>query len=167
CFYTRAVSVGLCFDRSPSGSDAVSQYPEPYRSQYASVETCPEEYLLWFHHVPWDYVLSGGDTMWNTLCRHYQHGVDEVDGMVADWISVENDIADKALYADVLARLEIQAKDARWWKDACLLYFQQFSRLPIPADVAPPTHTLEAMKQVSLGIDNYTNPGADLLDSCR
>lgn len=166
-FYHRADSVGLGFDRSASGSNAVEQYPEPYRSLYASVETCPEEYLLWFHHVPWDYKLKSGDTMWNTLCRHYQRGVDEVDAMLADWISVENDITDKALYADVLARLEIQTKDARWWKDACLLYFQQFSRLPIPADVAPPTHTLEALKLVNLGIDNYTNPGADLLDSCR
>lgn len=166
-FYHRADCAGLGFDRTSSGSNAVEQYPEPYRTLYSSVETCPEEYLLWFHHVPWDYRMKNGDTMWNTLCRHYQHGCDEVDAMIADWKAVEADIPDKTLYADVMNRLEIQRKDAIWWKDACLLYFQQFSRQPFPADVKPATHTLEAMMQINLGIDNYTNPSPSLLDAWR
>lgn len=166
-FYHRADSVGLGFDRSPSGSNAVAQYPEPYASLYGSIDTCPEEYLLWFHHVPWSYRMKSGETMWEALCRHYEHGCSEAEAMLATWRECESYIPDKTLHADVLRRLETQVRDARWWKDACLLYFREFSRLPFPEFVTPAVHTLEQLKTINLGIDNYTNPSPELLDTVR
>lgn len=166
-FYHRADSVGLGFDRSPSGSNATAQYPEPYASQYASIETCPEEYLLWFHHVPWTYRMPDGSTMWETLCRHYETGCRRAEAMKETWRRCEPDIADKELHADVLARLTTQARDARWWAEACMLYFQQFHAMPLPDFVARPKHTLEQLKQICLPIDNFTCPSPEMLDSLR
>lgn len=166
-FYHRADSVGLGFDRSPSGSNATAQYPEPYASQYASIETCPEEYLLWFHHVPWTYRMPDGSTMWESLCRHYETGCRRAEAMRETWRRCEPDIADKELHADVLARLTTQARDARWWAEACMLYFQQFHGMPLPDFVAKPTHTLEQLKSISLPIDNFTCPSPEMLDSLR
>ena len=166
-FYHRADSVGLGFDRSPSGSNATAQYPEPYASQYASIETCPEEYLLWFHHVPWTYRMPDGSTMWETLCRHYETGCRRAEAMKETWRRCEPDIADKELHADVLARLTTQARDARWWAEACMLYFQQFHGMPLPDFVARPKHTLEQLKQICLPIDNFTCPSPEMLDSLR
>lgn len=166
-FYHRADSAGLGFDRSPSGSNATAQYPEPYASQYASIETCPEEYLLWFHHVPWTYRMPDGSTMWETLCRHYETGCRRAEAMKETWRRCEPDIADKELHADVLARLTTQARDARWWAEACMLYFQQFHGMPLPDFVARPKHTLEQLKQICLPIDNFTCPSPEMLDSLR
>lgn len=165
-YYHRADSAGLGFDRSPSGSDAVGQYPEPLRSRLSSIETCPEEFLLWFHHVPWNKTLKSGDTMWNTLCRHYESGYDAVKRYQSVWDSAKPYV-DEALHQDVSRRLIAQARDARWWKDACLLYFQQYSNMPFPKDVEAPEHTLDAMKKVNLGITNYESPSMDSLDAVR
>lgn len=165
-YYHRADSVGVGFDRSPSGSDAAGQYPEPYRSLYSSGETCPENLLLWFHHVPWSRKMKSGATLWEELCRSYQRGCESVRQMQREWAAAKPYI-DPELFADVESRLTIQARDAQWWKDACILYFQQFSGMPIPADVEPPVHTLDELKAISLPIDNYTCPSRSLLNSLR
>lgn len=165
-YYHRADSEGLGFDRSPSGSDAVSQYPEPLRSQLADIDTCPEEFLLWFHHVPWDHKMKSGRTMWDELCHAYERGVSQAVRQQRAWESARLDV-DSALFADVERRLMTQVRDAQWWKDACLLYFQQYSLKPFPADVTLPVHTLEELREVNLGITNFESPSASLLNTKR
>lgn len=165
-YYHRADSAGIGFNRSPAGSDAVAQYPEPYRTQYASASTCPDELLLWFHHLPWDYRMKSGATLWDELCRHYEQGCNKVSDMQKAWYAAAPYL-DSSLYKDVERRLATQARDAQWWKDGCLLYFGEFSGMPLPDDVTAPVHTLESLRGIDLGITNYESPSAELLDSKR
>jgi alpha-glucuronidase len=165
-YYHRADSVGLGFDRSPSGSGATQQYPDSLARLYADIHTCPEEYLLWFHHVPWDFRMQNGDNLWQSLCRHYQRGVDAVRGMQRTWESVRPYI-DEGRYQEVESKLKTQVRDAIWWKDACLLYFQQYARRPFPQDVEPAIHELNDLRQVQLEITNFECPSKELLNSVR
>jgi len=165
-YYHRADSIGLGFDRSLTGSDAAGQYPEPYCSMYGDMERCPENLILWFHHVPWIHKMRSGATLWEELCRHYQHGCDKVARMQRQWAAAKPYIS-SALYRDVESRLTIQARDAQWWKDACLLYFGQFSGMPLPDDVVPPVHTLDELMHVKLPITNFESPSKELLNSVR
>lgn len=176
-YYHRADSAGLGFDRTPAGSDAVSQYPEPLRTRYASVDECPLELLLWFHHVPWDHKLSTGRTLWQELCHRYARGAQTVAAYQNMWAdagqyvtkpgNTSAEVTPADVWADVERRLITQARDAQWWKDACVLYFSQFSGMAPTPEVYPIHHTLPEMMGVSLGIDNYTNPSPALLDSLR
>lgn len=165
-YYHRADSIGLGFDRSPSGSNAVEQYPEPLRSQLAEMNSCPEELLLWFHHVPWTHKLNSGRTLWDELCIAYQRGCNRTIEYQKIWENAKPYISPE-IFADVQQRLMTQTRDAQWWKDACILYFQEFSRLPLPSEVAPPIHTLDEMRKVSLGITNYESPTPALLNINR
>lgn len=165
-YYHRADSEGLGFDRTTGGSNAVEQYPEPLRSQLNGRDTCPEKFLLWFHHVPWNYRLQSGRTLWDELCLHYERGVLAAEDYRRRWQEAAPYI-DPALHADVAKRLRTQAADARWWKDACLQYFREFSRLPYPAGVTPPTRPLDEQKKITLPITNYESPTPALLDSVR
>ncbi len=165
-YYHQADSTGIGFDRSSRGSNAVSQYPDKYSTLYDDPSTCPENLLLWFHHLPWNYRMKSGATLWEELCRHYQRGCAAVAGMRQRWAAAQSYV-DPELYWDVAERLEVQARDAVWWKDGCLLYFGQFSRMPWPADVAAPVHSLDTLKAVRLGITNYESPSAKLLDAVR
>lgn len=165
-YYHRADSVGLGFDRSTTGSSATLQYPDSLARIYDDIHTCPEEYLLWFHHAAWSHPMHDGSTLWESLCRHYDRGVREVRHMQQTWDNLEPYL-DEERFGDVQSRLKTQVRDAIWWKDACLLYFQQFSRQPIPDDVEPPLHELEDMEQVNLGISNFECPGKDLLNTVR
>ena len=165
-YYHRADSEGLGFDRTTGGSKAVEQYPEPLRSQLNGRDTCPEKFLLWFHHVPWTYRLKSGNTLWDELCLHYERGVLAAEDYRRRWQEAAPYI-DPALHADVAERLRTQAADARWWKDACLQYFREFSRLPYPAGVTPPTRPLDELKKITLPITNYESPTPALLDSLR
>lgn len=165
-YYHRADSAGIGFDRSPSGSNAIAQYPEPYRSLYASSSTCPDNLLLWFHHLPWDYKMKSGATLWDELCRHYERGCIAVSDMQKSWMKAKPYIAPE-LYRDVEERLATQARDAIWWKDGCLLYFGEISGMPLPDDVTAPVHTLEQLRAVDLGISNYESPSTSLLNSKR
>jgi alpha-glucuronidase len=141
-YYHRADSEGIGFDRSPSGSNAVAQYRPEVATRFASVETCPEPLLLWFHHVAWNHVLGSGRTLWQELCWRYQAGVDGVRAMISTWRSV-GDRVDRARFERVSELLSVQEREARWWRDACLLYFQTFSRLPLPEGVEPPERSLD------------------------
>lgn len=165
-YYHRADSEGLGFDRTTGGSNAVEQYPEPLRSQFNGRDTCPEKFLLWFHHVPWTYRLQSGRTLWDELCLHYERGVLAAEEYRRRWQEAAPYI-EPALHADVAERLRTQAADARWWKDACLQYFREFSRLPYPAGVTPPTRPLDELKKITLPITNYESPTPALLDSVR
>jgi alpha-glucuronidase len=146
-YYHRADSNGIGFDRSSEGSDAVSQYFPPVRDYFNNLETCPENLLLWFHHVSWDYKLKSGRTLWDELCYKYNEGVDSVRWLMAEWNKAEG-IIDDERYEQVKSLLEIQEKEAKVWKDACLLYFQTFSKRPIPDAVEKPEHTLEHYKSL-------------------
>ncbi len=148
-YYHHADAHGLGFDRTGTGSDAVSQYHPGARERFASLNSCPEELLLWFHHVSWDHRLPSGQTMWDALCLRYQRGVNWVREARRQWDELSSAI-DPERHAAVAAKLTIQEDDAVWWRDACLLYFQTFSRRPFPATVEKPLHTLEEVMTKSL-----------------
>ena len=153
-YYHRADPEGVGFDRTPGGSDAVSHYFSPYREQLSSLDTCPEELLLWFHHVPWKHTLKSGRTLWDELCYRYNRGVESVRRMQRTWDSL-GELVDEARFKHVRALLKIQEKEARWWRDACLLYFQTFSRLPIPAEYEQPAESLDYYRNLT----HYYVPG--------
>lgn len=161
-YYHQADSVGIGFDRTMAGSGATGQYPADMAAAYDDISTCPEEYLLWFHHAPWQHTLPSGKTVWESLCAHYGHGVAEADLLYGAWAGLEGKIS-PAIYADVKERMGVQQRDARWWHDACLLYFQDINGLPFPEDAMPIEYSLDSLKAVSLGITNYEAPSADLL----
>lgn len=165
-YYHRADSLGIGFDRTAGGSDAVSQYPAGYAEMYNDVDSCPENLLLWFHHVGWDHKMKSGRTLWEELCLRYERGCAAVADMQKSWESAKPYI-NPVLYADVAARLITQAKDAEWWKEACLLYFHQFSKMEWPIEMTPPSHDLEYYKNVNLGISNFESPSPALLNSKR
>lgn len=165
-YYHKADKSGLGFDRTSAGSDAVSQYPDSFREVYGNIDKCPEELLLWFHHVPWEHKMKSGNTLWDELCLTYQRGADKAASWSKVWAKA-TPYVDKTISKDVAKRLEIQAKDARWWRDACLLYFGQFSGMPLPVGVEPPGKTLEQYMEISLPLDLYTNPAGEMLDQYR
>ncbi len=140
-YYHRADAWGIGFNRTASGSNAVAQYYAPVRERFARLERCPEELLLWFHHVPWDHRMASGRTLWEELCHRYQAGVDAVRDMQRTWETLEA-LVDPARFAHVRALLRIQEKEARWWRDASVLYFQTFSRRAIPEGYEPAEKTL-------------------------
>ncbi|MDR2556082.1 MAG: alpha-glucuronidase [Bacteroidales bacterium] len=143
-YYHRADSIGVGFDRTTSGSNGVSQYFPPLDSIYNSIDACPEKFLLWFHHVPWNYRMKNGKTLWENFCRAYIQGVNEVREYQKLWDKLEPYI-DNERFLSVQKKLKIQTNDAVWWKDASLLYFQTFSRQPIPYDIERPVHDLQKM----------------------
>jgi alpha-glucuronidase len=147
-YYHRADSLGLGFDRTATGSDALSQYAPEVSSEWSDLKTCPEKYLLWFHHLPWDYKLKSGETLWNGLIAHYYSGVESVRKMQADWKSLKGKV-DKERFEHVEAYLKIQEKEAVWWRNSCLLYFQQFSKLPLPAGYEQSNQSLEYYKKLT------------------
>jgi alpha-glucuronidase len=141
-YYHRADSVGIGFDRTATGSNALSQYTTEARRQWEDVNNCDEKYLLWFHHVTWNYKMKSGRTLWQELCYDYYSGVDSVRWMQKTWEGLRNYI-DKERFEQVKMLLAIQEKEAVWWRNACLLYFQTFSKMPIPATYEKPDHELK------------------------
>ncbi|NLO72130.1 MAG: alpha-glucuronidase [Porphyromonadaceae bacterium] len=153
-YYHNANEVGLGFDRTTEGSNAVSQYNSPLKEQFNDIKTCPENLLLWFHHVPWNYKMKSGKSMWDELCYTYDSGVQEVRKYQKVWDKMEKYV-DKERFKHIQSRLKIQSKDAVWWKDACLLYFQQFSQMPIPYDIERPIWDLEELMQIKLDMKHH------------
>ena len=148
-YYHRADERGLGFDRTQTGSNAVSQYHAPVRDHFANLQTCPEELLLWFHHVSWDYRMRSGQTLWNELALHYQRGVDWTRKTRREWEALAGAI-DTERHEAVAKKLAIQERDAIWWRDSCLLYFQTFSKQPLPKGVEQPQKSLDEYKAKSL-----------------
>jgi alpha-glucuronidase len=130
-YYHRADSIGLGFDRSSTGSNAVGQYFTLLRNTFDNIETCPERYLLWFHHVRWDHRMRSGKTLWEELCEHYGAGTDYVQWMHKTWLTLEGSV-DPEIFMSVRQKLEKQNVDAGVWRDTCLTYFQKFSKRPVP-----------------------------------
>ena len=140
-YFHRADSIGIGFDRTATGSNAVEQYFPPVRARFASRDSVPDAFLLWFHHVGWSEPMRSGATLWDELVRHYYAGVDSVRSMERTWIGIQGKI-DDARFDEVESFLGIQEHEARWWRDAALQYFQTFSHLPIPDRYERPAHPL-------------------------
>ena len=156
-YYHKADAVGMGFDRTTAGSANVKQYPEALCQLYNDINTCPENLLTWFHHVPWDYKMKSGRTFWDELCHKYDDGVHEARHFLAVWDAMQPYV-DAQRFSEVQRKLRIQARDAEWWRDACLLYFQTFSQRPIPQNVEHPVHNLDEMMQFRIPITMYENP---------
>jgi alpha-glucuronidase len=140
-YYSRADAEGLGFDRTASGSDAIAQYSPHVAAQFASLASCPENLLLWFHHLSWDYRLRSGSTLWDSLVRHYDRGVAWVRAARRTWRGLAGHV-DPERYRLTADFLDIQLESAEWWRDASIAYFQSISHRPLPAGVAPPPDTL-------------------------
>jgi alpha-glucuronidase len=147
-YYHRADAQGIGFERGAGGSNAIAQYAAPLAAVYGDSRLTPEKYLLWFHHLPWDHRMASGRTLWDELVIHYTAGVDYVRRMRGTW-SALSPYVDSERYAQVSAFLAIQEKEARWWRDATLAYFQSLSNRPFPAGYAPPEHTLQEYQAMS------------------
>ncbi len=126
-YYHRADAKGVGFDRTRRGSGAVDQYYAPLRDRWNDSATTPEPFLLWFHHLPWDYELASGETLWQGLVARYTSGAEQAAGLEARWTALRGKVDDERFDA-VAARLRQQALDAKAWRDTCLGYFQQFSK---------------------------------------
>ena len=156
-YYHRADSIGLGFDRTLKGSTNVKQYPEDLCRLYNDINTCPENLLAWFHHVPWDRRMKSGRTFWEELCHKYDEGVRDTRRFLAVWDALQP-FVDRQRFDEVQRKLRIQTRDAEWWRDACLLYFQTFSHRPIPQDMEHPVHNLDEMMKFRIPITMYENP---------
>ncbi|HKP14861.1 MAG TPA: alpha-glucuronidase, partial [Gemmatimonadaceae bacterium] len=146
-YYHRADTLAIGFDRTASGSNAVAQYAPQVRDRYANRATVPDSVLLFFHRVPWTYRTHSGRTVWDELVFRYNAGVDTVRAMQKSWASVRPAV-DADRFTEVAQFLDIQEREARWWRDAALTYFQQYSRMPIPATYEQPAHPLAYYQQI-------------------
>lgn len=141
-YYHKADATGIGFDRTKTGSDALAQYAPLAARQWGDPKKTDERYLLWFHHLPWDYRMRSGRTLWDELVVDYSQGVDEVSAMRRTWAQMEPYV-DHERFAAVSANLAIQEREAKWWRDACIAYFQSVSKRPLPAGYAAPPETVE------------------------
>jgi alpha-glucuronidase len=141
-YYHKADSLGIGFNRTASGSNALSQYAKSVNEQFSSLERCPEKNLLWFHHVSWDYKMQSGKTLWDELCDKYYAGVDQVKAMQQLWNEQAGKV-DNERFNQVKMLLDVQYDEAVIWRDACVLYFQTFSKKPIPAGLPKPANSLD------------------------
>lgn len=146
-YYHRADSEGIGFDRTISGSNALDQYAPEIASEWSDPNQIPEKFLLWFHHVPWDFKLKSGRTLWEEIGLHYDSGVKSFRKMKQDWDSLEG-LIDVEQFSHVSQLLAIQTQEAEWWRNACLLYFQTFSNRPFPDEIEKPTGDLEYYKSL-------------------
>ena len=156
-YYHKADSIGMGFDRTLKGSANVKQYPDELCRLYNDINTCPENLLTWFHHVPWDFRMKSGRTFWDELCHKYDEGVHQARHFLAVWDAMQPYV-DSQRFSEVQRKLRIQARDSEWWRDACLLYFQTFSHRPIPQDMEHPVHNLDEMMKFRIPISMYQNP---------
>jgi len=153
-YYHKADTMGIGFDRTDEGSDALSQYDRQIARIWSDPQKCPEKYLLWFHHLPWTHPMSSGHNLWEQLCLKYQEGVDQAKTSMETWEQLRKEV-DVERYNHVHAMLQIQRKESQWWRDACLSYFQTFSNMPFPDSLPPPAHDLDYY----MGLDFPNSPG--------
>ncbi len=162
-YYHKADRGGIGFDRTAKGSNAVAQYAPEVGGCFADLKCVPDKYLLWFHHVPWNYRLRSGETVWNSLISHYDDGLATVAAMNQQWAHLRP-LVDRERHASVAAKLNQQLAEARWWRDASVAYWQSFSNLPLPKGHKPPRHPLSWYKSIHFD----TVPGflAPRIESC-
>jgi alpha-glucuronidase len=148
-YYHRADSRGVGFDRTTKGSDYVAQYYPPLRDYYNDLQTCPDNMLLFFHHLPWDYRMRSGRTLWEEMCHAYTQGLDDVRRFQKIWDQQGGRI-DPERFKAVQYKLREQLRDAIWWRDGVLLYFQSINGLPIPFELEWPMNKLEDLMRYRL-----------------
>lgn len=148
-YYHQAAANGIGFNRTKSGTDAADQYHPTLAATFNDVNTCPEVYLLWFHHVPWNFKMKSGKTLWDELCYHYDNGVKQVRQFQKDWDATEHYV-DKNTFLEVQRKLKRQEKDAQVYKDGCLLYFQQYSKMSIPYELERPVYDLKYLESMDM-----------------
>ena len=148
-YYHKADSIGIGFNRTATGTNALAQYSIEVQNHFNDVNKCPEDYLLWFHHVPWNHRMRSGRTLWDEMCHRYYTAVDSLKIIQQQWSKLEKYI-DVERFDHVKKLLNIQVKDAIWWRNACLLYFQTFSKKPIPAQYEKPDKTLEYYQNIRI-----------------
>jgi alpha-glucuronidase len=146
-YYHRADSIGVGFNRTESGSNALSLYAPEAQAVWKDAKNCPLEDLLWFHHIGWNEKLKTGKTLWEELCTRYYTGAETVIAWQKEWQTVQPNI-DKETFSAIENKLKVQHREAIWWRDACVLYFQQFSKQEIPTQFVKPTRTLDEIKKV-------------------
>jgi alpha-glucuronidase len=146
-YFHRADQHGIGFDRTSTGSNALQQYAPYWQQQWASAKSTPLSLLLWFHKVGWSEGLPNGKTLWQNMALQYQQGVQQVQQMQQSWAQLRQAV-DERRHQQVTQLLHIQASEAVWWRDACLSYFQTFSKQPLPAGVPAPQHPLEYYQQL-------------------
>ncbi|KQM41042.1 alpha-glucuronidase family glycosyl hydrolase [Sphingomonas sp. Leaf10] len=146
-YFHKADRNGIGFDRTPSGSNAASQYGPVLAKRFSDPKAVPENLLLWFHHMSWDRRMASGRTLWAELVAHYDRGVAEVAAMQAQWAAMQRQV-DAERFAEVSQFLAIQRQEAQWWRDACIAYFAEVSGRPIPAGVTPPPHPASYYKAI-------------------
>lgn len=146
-YYHKADSIGIGFNRTATGSNALAQYHAGAQKLWEDMNTCEEKNLLWFHHVPWNFKMKSGRTLWDELCYHYYTGATKVEKMHQDWQSLKPYV-DEQRFKEVSMLLKVQHEEAIWWRNACLLYFQTYSKKPIPAHYEKPDKTLEYYKKL-------------------
>ncbi|MBN8651890.1 MAG: alpha-glucuronidase [Cytophagales bacterium] len=140
-YYHKADSLGIGFDRTQTGSNALAQYAPEVQKLFSDKETCPEKFLLWFHHVNWNTKVKSGNTLWDEICYRYYKGADAVKKMQQDWAAQKGKV-DGERYEHVRQLLNIQYEEAVWWRNSCVLYFQTFSKQPIPKTLPVPDKPL-------------------------
>jgi len=148
-YYHKADSIGIGFDRTATGTNALAQYAVEVQNEFKDVNKCPEDYLLWFHHVSWKHRMRSGRTLWDELCYKYYTAVDSMKTMQQQWNKLAKYV-DPERFDHVKQLLNIQVKDAIWWRNACLLYFQTFSKMPIPSQYEKPDKTLEYYQNIRI-----------------
>ncbi|MXN93201.1 alpha-glucuronidase [Flavobacterium sp. Sd200] len=148
-YYHNADANGIGFNRTSTGSDAVGQYFPPVRDMFEKTETCPENLLLWFHHLKWTYKMKSGKSLWDELCQHYYKGVDEVRTMQKTWETTKGSV-DAEIFTKVKDLLATQEKEAVIWRNGCVLYFQTFSKMPVPAGLETPDKPLSYYKELKV-----------------
>jgi len=148
-YYHKADAFGIGFDRTTNGTNALAQYAAEVQNEFNDINKCPDEYLLWFHHAAWDHKMHSGRTLWDELCYKYNSGVDSVRSFIKQWNRLKKYI-DEDRFKQVDQLLNIQLKDAIWWRNACLLYFQTFSKIAIPSQYEKPDKTLEYYQNIRI-----------------
>ena len=147
-YYHHADAAGIGFDRTPSGSNATSQYAPAVAAQFNDINRIPEKFLLWFHHVPWTRKMASGHTLWDELVVRYDEGVAATARAQAAWAKMKP-FVDAERFDEETAYLAIENKEAQWWRDACLAYFETFSKMPFPAGHAAPPHDVAYYKAIN------------------
>ena len=148
-YYHKAAVDGIGFDRTSSGSNALEQYAPEIQKKYSDPATTPDKYLLWFHHLPWDYKMKSGKTLWYEIAAHYQKGVEQVEDMQKTWQTMK-EYVNPQVFEKTNMLLNIQLKEAKQWRNACLLYFQQFSKMDFPDFIPEMTKDLNYYKSLKL-----------------
>ena len=146
-YYHKADSIGIGFNRTATGSNALAQYHPDARKRWENMLDCEEKNLLWFHHVPWNFKMKSGRTLWNELCYNYYKGAERVAAMQKTWDGLQSYV-DKQRFSEVKMLLKVQEEEAIWWRNACLLYFQTFSKQPIPKEYPQPDKSLDYYKNL-------------------